>query len=553
MKELQKNHGQEPMESFFKETYGGVDESIRSNLIERIGPDLEEHARYVEEYGITKISGLFSTEEVEKMQDDVAKWRSEKEWNRDNHMGFDGNSGEAYLPTSESLSRAVTHPAITTVAAAAFGQHPRMNFVRTYSINPIDPYFRRAFQWHHDGYSEYGFKAMILISDVPEGGQAMIFCPGTHKKTWPTNSSRETQFNHEFANSFGQYECSGKAGDVFIFNPHALHRGTRNLTERRDVIVANFQPGIARNYPLPGIHPNVEQELSEYQKAVYRVGEQFEPVSEADFQQKLNEFREKMRSLFESWNMPTHTIQSGLKNGVDLRISLAAQINSELDPDIQPHVENVSNQDIEDLQNRIKNQQSEFHSYLGSESSDSFIDITRQFILDEMQKDLHGDLDLPIRMYHPNRDQRRDNAITQTRDRDGSTHFSRLEEGLLSITADQISSVDLNEYIMLMDEMINQKEGLFDLVADNDHNLQKMDSYICFAEDLQEMLSRAHSVDLIRRTTLYAHLTLSKVVDFLEQLDDSQAENLKYMRDKSLFTYASFVAFDGYSKVHGQE
>lgn len=238
--------------------------------------------RSVTDHGITKLTGLYHDAQIKQMQEDMNRWRQTKQWNRDNHMSFDGNSGEAYLPTSEALSRAVTHPAILAVVTAAFGQHPRMNFIRTYSIDPIEPYERRAFQWHHDGYSEIGLKAMILLSDVPPEGQAMAFCPGTQLRDWDTKSSRETQFNKEYAESFERYICSGDAGDVFIFNPHAVHRGQRNFTVRRDVVVANFQPGIARNYLLPGLHENDIRSLSKYEQEVFRAGGDIFNVNESD-------------------------------------------------------------------------------------------------------------------------------------------------------------------------------------------------------------------------------------------------------------------------------
>lgn len=62
-------------EEFFREVYGGVDQQIRSGLIERIGENLPEHVRQIEEYGITKINGLFDAEKVAQMQEDVASWR----------------------------------------------------------------------------------------------------------------------------------------------------------------------------------------------------------------------------------------------------------------------------------------------------------------------------------------------------------------------------------------------------------------------------------------------------------------------------------------------
>lgn len=536
------------METFFRDVYGGVDDDIRGAIIERTGPKLENHVRQVEECGITKVSGLFPPEQVLRMQEDVAKWRDEKQWNIDRHMGFDGNSGEAYLPTSESLSLAVTHPAITVIAGGTFGQHPSMNFVRTYSIDPIEPYERRAFKWHHDGYSEVGLKAMILISDVPEGGQAMVFAPGTNKRTWDTSTSRETQFDTDYAESFALYECSGKAGDVFIFNPNALHKGTRNMTERRDVIVANFQPGIARNYPLPGLHPSVVDALSEYQRFVFRVGNAKSSPTEEAFEEELYTFRATMASAFEEWDLPDEVIRMGLRNSVDTRIDQAARINEATDPQGSPYAEKITQDDVFRFQTQIDERRAGFADFISSDHGAQTVDSIKARANSEIQADLHADLDLPVRMYHPDRDQRRDNAITQTRDPEDGDHVAALEHDLTGVSVHDIETVDLNGYTTAISTLLSIHK---DYVGASDL-AQKTDSLFCLAEDLQEMLGRAYSVPLIRRTLLYTYLTWANAERMYDQANASEVDLLEALlagRKESIKLYSAFVAFDSYLRI----
>lgn len=313
------------------EQYGDVNPGIRGHLFEIVGGNLSRHVQHLEDYGITRLTGFFSETEIARMQSDVERWHGTKEWNQDRYMGFDGPAPEeGYLPTSEALSEAVTHPSILAVVAAALGQHPRLSTVRTFSVDPIEPYQRRASIWHHDGHwTRDGLKVMVLLSDVPEEGQAMRYCAGTNKLAWPADSLEQTLFTNQFADLFDQYVCSGKAGDVFVFNPYALHRAVRNMTARRDVIIFDFQPGHLRNYPLPGLHPAVAAQLSEYQQAVYRVRDGGNVVvREETFAQDMAAYRQRMQHLASLWMPPLVQIREDLSRDVDENIALSGNRNA---------------------------------------------------------------------------------------------------------------------------------------------------------------------------------------------------------------------------------
>jgi hypothetical protein len=81
---------------------------------------------------------------------------------------------------------------------------------------------------------------MILLSDVEDDGQRMVYCPGLHEIKYANISdnisSKHTRLSKSFVNQFEKFNCSGRAGDVYIFFPNTPHTGTRNMTRRRDVI-----------------------------------------------------------------------------------------------------------------------------------------------------------------------------------------------------------------------------------------------------------------------------------------------------------------------------
>ena len=65
--------------------------------------------------------------------------------------------------------------------------------------------------------------------------------------------------------------CSGKKGDVIIFNSNTCHSGTRNLHSRRDCIIFKFLPLLGKTIDIYNIHPNIENKLTEYEKYVFGI------------------------------------------------------------------------------------------------------------------------------------------------------------------------------------------------------------------------------------------------------------------------------------------
>lgn len=519
----------------FVRAYGGFDPTIEERLSQTFGENLSVHASLVRQFGITRITGLFNDEHIAEMREDMASWLRTKSWSQDGHISFDGNSGEAFLPTSEALSAAVANPVLLALVASSFGQHPHLSFVRAYSIAPVPHYKRRAFQWHHDGYGEFGFKAMILLSPVPAGGQAMIFCPGTHKIRWPTATSRETQFSESFAEQFAQYVCSGQAGDVFLFNPHALHRGHRNQSAQRDVIVANFQPGIARNYPLPGLHPAVVEALSPYERAVYRTdGERLLDIDEVgvdEFERLVLADREQLRALADSWSparasaplakVDRDIVEAGSRNASLLEQGVVSIQNAEV----------VTAESVAVFREWLAVNGAALATAVGTPELLPSEAMTR--ILGEWETDLQGDLDLPIRMYHPTRDQRRDNAITQTRDNPTCPHRSAVAVQFAAMRREDLTTGDLSAIPNSLEAAVTTIEARQRRGTRSPKDAREFDSYACLVEDLDEMLKRAHSCNDAIEILLYAALALTR----LAQLDG--ASELEAHGHRALVDYAA--------------
>lgn len=64
------------LELFFRGEYGRTDHYIRNHLLDLAGNGLDEHIRYIEEYGVTVLRGLFTSLQMTDMQADVEAWRA---------------------------------------------------------------------------------------------------------------------------------------------------------------------------------------------------------------------------------------------------------------------------------------------------------------------------------------------------------------------------------------------------------------------------------------------------------------------------------------------
>ena len=100
-------------------------EFIEEQLLKHTGDKFRNCLNELRTSGITRISGLFSEEEITQMQSDVQGWCKDKNWNVDREIYFDGNSEENYLGTSKSLSKAVSNSAILGVLTGYFKTHLR--------------------------------------------------------------------------------------------------------------------------------------------------------------------------------------------------------------------------------------------------------------------------------------------------------------------------------------------------------------------------------------------------------------------------------------------
>jgi len=135
------------------------------------------------------------------------------------------------------------------IATQYFQKKVFINQIDSYRLLPFESHKYSSFQWHHDGLGKK-LNMMILLTDVNQNGQKMTYLKGSHlkhrsfKECFHSRVS-DTEINEILnKNKFNQIvECTGKAGDVFIFDANGFHSGNRNNSAIRDTIVIQFTAG----------------------------------------------------------------------------------------------------------------------------------------------------------------------------------------------------------------------------------------------------------------------------------------------------------------------
>ena len=203
------------------------------------------------------------------MQADFNRWAHTASPDRDGLLEF----GAASLRDSIELSRLAVDPVLTAFVRSYWGKPVVLAQSIGMRLEPaagLPDY--GAFQWHHDAKHKQ-VKVMVLLTDVPDDGQRMDYLPGTNRDWRSPKGYAASRFSDQMVRRYGEpVRCSGPAGTVVIFDTNGLHRGNRNAGPRRDVWVHHYTAGRSL-FPLSGLHPEVERDLTADQRRLVRLSE----------------------------------------------------------------------------------------------------------------------------------------------------------------------------------------------------------------------------------------------------------------------------------------
>lgn len=456
---------------------------FRDKLTNSLGDKFSMVAQDFSDFGIVRIENFFSPDLVESMQKDVSEWRTEKKFDPFGHMQFDGATKESYLTRSRSMSKVVSDPLIWMTASYHWGEDPQLAHFRTYITQPIPKIKYRAFREHNDGWVKT-VKVMVLLTDVPKGGQGMKFWAGTHKIRYNLQSSIDTLYRESDVKMLGEpVECYGPAGTVFLFDPNAVHSGTRNETQERVVFVATITIEGKHMFRIPKRHPALTQNASDYENFLFRAG------SEADVNAKWQKPSDEARDTYIRTNK--NTIESSLKNYVPMK----AQYD---------HL-NKLNLPYKELP--FKHPAAEMSTPDINQPFPTTVDPTALGLLPTIdikvfEKDLGGELDLPLRPYSGYVDRNRDLVLGEIRDSSKKEEKIREVMDTLKDTKGK-KDISIEKFQNnIPGEIINILNSL-NKNSDDPNEKATLDNYKRFTQDLEYCLVTAKAYAQMRASLVF--------------------------------------------------
>lgn len=146
-------------------------------------------------------------------------------WAQD--RAYVGNNAFKHSP---ALTRFFCDARLTALARSYYGRHAFITRGVAMRYLPLEARDTDMFRWHHD-LEDRRLKALVLLTDLPPGGQVMSYVVGSHALRHPYRAFfRNAADLAAYERRHGRasiVETTGRAGDVFFFDSNGIHRGNR--------------------------------------------------------------------------------------------------------------------------------------------------------------------------------------------------------------------------------------------------------------------------------------------------------------------------------------
>lgn len=205
---------------------------------------MDEWAGQLDRQGITCLSGLLKTDDLQKLQQDFSRFVSalnarilrrealferyddeEHFWPRD--RAYVSNNAFKH---SSVLARFCSHPDLLDIIQAYIGMPPLITRGVAMRYLPDVAKDRDMFGWHHD-LEDRRLKLQILLTDVGPEDQHMSYVCGSHSLYHPYEMFLDNRcgldYCREKLGAIEVFKALGRAGDVFLFDSNGAHRGNR--------------------------------------------------------------------------------------------------------------------------------------------------------------------------------------------------------------------------------------------------------------------------------------------------------------------------------------
>jgi len=228
-----------------------------SYILKKPPVEVKAYLDQLNENGIVKISNIIDVQDLAQLQNDfnsMIKYIDEHA--KDVCDKGDGFT-EDYFDRTENFYCS-SNPLKYSTRLAALSCDPKIlgiinhylqgdahiNFVSAARIlSGGDKHGLGSYQWHHDAWGKK-LHVMFLLTDVGEGDQYMTYVVGSHKVQHSLDKFMHSRLTYEYAKSqmkqVNIFKCMGKAGDIFIFDPNAVHSGNRTNGADRDTFIVSY-------------------------------------------------------------------------------------------------------------------------------------------------------------------------------------------------------------------------------------------------------------------------------------------------------------------------
>ncbi|MFI0796044.1 phytanoyl-CoA dioxygenase family protein [Micromonospora rubida] len=223
-------------------------DTYRRDLRQRLDDagSLHFSQRFVDN-GIVAVQGLIGAESLAHLRAAFAVEVGRKTSDGALQQGsFNLSVDPSEAATRELFREVAASPPLIDIVEYYLGGPSKFVSARGYRQGPCRPLRYRAWDYHQDMKTSGPFeevKVMLLLTDVPPGGQAMRYACGTQAYLWDCETQQQTKFTLDEALTLGgqgMFVAYGPAGTAVLFDTNGIHAGHRNLSVTRDVITLNF-------------------------------------------------------------------------------------------------------------------------------------------------------------------------------------------------------------------------------------------------------------------------------------------------------------------------
>lgn len=242
--------------------------AFRQAFAQQKSPGVLKCAENFNEQGIVILDNFFSPKRLKKIQDYYnTQMKHYASFNPALQLKIFTGSATRGVNIEADFLRKLNLDSLLDLFSYHCGEAVTLADFRGYTSLPSKQLISRAWGWHTDGViarkESAEFKVMVLLNDIEEGGQDMLYMACSEKK-WTVHSQCDANFTPQQVLEFLKtneasriVRCYGKAGTIILFNGEGLHCATRGLTSRQVLVFTYRAINDSAIFPISITQPSL--------------------------------------------------------------------------------------------------------------------------------------------------------------------------------------------------------------------------------------------------------------------------------------------------------